>query len=358
MHYAPQAGQVSNKEIDKRSRVFWTAYAIEITLAYNLGRPPSIGYQHITARLPGDLGDAALGVRHIKHRQIQSQIVSQVYYGTSHGDVRSLEEQQKVISNLQSDLDTWMASISTPNAAEGTTAYPRKYWERLYHGTTFVLHRASSLCPRPSKESQEWCIRNAGAYIDDMAEVLRDSNVPLSWMLIQGVLFAGLTMLITARTSLSIMGSRAGLPLMLVELPAWSRKCSICLAIMNERWGQDILSKLETQFEMLVNDTLSVICNELGSQNATTSSTSEEANHHAAGVRDVPPVPLSAADGMMVSQGPDMLLDDLSMSDVAAFGDVGAMGNWNEFDLFHEFLGGRRGPVFLEYVCGSAEWQR
>jgi hypothetical protein len=137
------------------------------------------------------------------------------------------------------------------------------YWERLYHGTSFVLHRASPLCPRPSPQSLERCIQSAGAYIDCMVDVLRRSNVPLTWMLVQGVLFAGLTMLVTARTSFRSLAEHSGLPFLLVELPAWTRKCSKCLAIINERWCEDLLSKLDTQFETLANDTLRLISSTL-----------------------------------------------------------------------------------------------
>jgi len=77
----------------ERSRVFWTAYSIEISLAYNLGRPPSIGEEHITARLPVvNSRDLSFGLHHIKHRRIQSRIVSQVYNARSRDREVSLQE--------------------------------------------------------------------------------------------------------------------------------------------------------------------------------------------------------------------------------------------------------------------------
>lgn len=136
------------------------------------------------------------------------------------------------------------------------------YWHRLYHSTTFVLHRKGPLCPLPSPESLALCIRSAGAYIDAISQVLRSSNVPQSWMLIQGVLSAGLTMLISARANFKLLDWT----LLLVDLPAWSRKCSVCLAIMNERWQQDLLSELETHVEILTDETLRFISSGLAAE--------------------------------------------------------------------------------------------
>lgn len=129
------------------------------------------------------------------------------------------------------------------------------YWDRLYHSTSFVLHRTGPLCRQPSTESLNRCIRAAGAYIDSMIQVLRSSNVPQSWMLVQGVVSAGLTMLISARANFK----QLDWTLLLVDLASWSRKCSVCLAIMNERWHEDLLSKLETHLETLSDDTLKFI---------------------------------------------------------------------------------------------------
>lgn len=120
----------------------------------------------------------------------------------------------------------------------------------------FVLYRASPLCPNPPIDSTRTCLRAAGAYIANVSTVLQKSSVALSWMLVQGVLFAGLTMLVTARLSAGIMDDSRDLTLFLVDLPGWTRKCSICLAIMNERWDDALLLKMTRQYEAMVDDTI------------------------------------------------------------------------------------------------------
>lgn len=64
------------------------------------------------------------------------------------------------------------------------------------------------------------CLDSAGAYVTDVSKVLRQSDVPLSWMLVQGVLFAGLTMLVTARLSVGHFDLQGSLTLIMVDLPA------------------------------------------------------------------------------------------------------------------------------------------
>jgi len=129
------------------------------------------------------------------------------------------------------------------------------YWNRLYHGTSFVLHRKSPLCPTPSITSLERCIRAAGAYVDDVYDLLKNSDVPTSWMLAQGVLFADLTMIVTSRTNFMKLPRHVALPLLMVDYPAWTRRCAVCLAIMNERWSHTLLAKLTGQLEALADST-------------------------------------------------------------------------------------------------------
>ncbi|KAH7176399.1 fungal-specific transcription factor domain-containing protein [Dactylonectria macrodidyma] len=322
LHCSPTIRHVSEQERDERSRVFWTAYAIEISLAYNLGRPPSIGEEHITAGLPVITNDTSLAVLYVKHRQIQSKIVSQVYCGNNAAWHMGEDQKQLLISSLQAELDEWRTNI-TSSQSEAGDAYPYSYWDRLYHATSFVLHRSSPLCPHPSSQSLEKCVRSAGAYIDVMAVVLRKSNVPLSWMLVQGVLFAGLTMLVTARKGFRQLASWAGVPFLLVDFPAWTRKCSICLAIMNERWREDLLSKLEAQFEVLANDSLHVISSDLTSQPISVPS------HQTPGINQLP----------NVITGPAHLDDVLVDQHVEKVG--GASDDWEHLnlDVFREFLG-------------------
>nr|UMZ45319.1 hypothetical protein [Paramyrothecium sp.] len=271
LHHLPRSPNTRDEQQDERNSVFWTAYSIEISLAYNLGRPPSIGEDYITAALPEARDETAIACHYVEHRRIQSRILSRVYCAKYTVESSTPDQQQTIIAGLQAELDGWKANIPH-RRLQAVSAYPQSYWDRLYHGTSFVLHRSSPLCPNPTPQSLENCIRAAGAYLDNMIKILRTSHVPLSWMLVQGVVFAGLTMLITGRRGFQKIVQCAGMAFLLVEFPAWARTCSICLAIINERWKEELISKLETQFEALANDTLRVISLALTSQPPMTSS--------------------------------------------------------------------------------------
>jgi hypothetical protein len=90
-------------------RTFWTAFVLEITLAYNLGRPPSIGEEHITAALPTQPTTGMTSILHIKHRQIQHRLISKVY--GSKRDATGIDAQTEFVL-LQNQLDEWRTELS------------------------------------------------------------------------------------------------------------------------------------------------------------------------------------------------------------------------------------------------------
>lgn len=306
LHQSSSTLQVTESEADERNRVFWTAYIIEIVLSYNLGRPPSIGEEHITANLPDTSSTMAICLHHTRHRQIQGRVIARVYGAARRQQGLSEVDKQDVISGLQAELDYWRMSLPEAFDLSPTSGYPSRYdhapgcvrttklimyryWERLYNGTVFVLHRVSPLCSDPPAASLERCIRSAAAYVDDMIDVIRHSRVELSWMLVQGVLFAGLTMLITARSNFRKLLPLTSLQFFIADFPAWVRKCAICLAVMNERWNETLLSTLESRFETLVNDTLRFISANISTSlegNNFTDQTSTHGNNSATTMDD------------------------------------------------------------------------
>ncbi|KAJ4254509.1 hypothetical protein NW762_010108 [Fusarium torreyae] len=162
-----------------------------------------------------------------------------------------------------------------------------------------------------------------------MTQVLRSSNVPQSWMLIQGILSAGLTMLISARANFS----KLEWALLLVEVPSWSRKCSICLAIMSERWNEDLLYKLESHFEILSDDTFKIISAGLAAGRANDNNNQEVLSMSATTHAQIP------GQGEQVSES--METNTLNQFNTAA---PDALRNeftadWESMGVFGEFLG-------------------
>jgi hypothetical protein len=138
-------------------------------------------------------------------------------------------------------------------------------------------------------------------------------------MLVQGVLFAGLTMLVTARTGLRQLMSHAGVSLLLIDLHSWTKNCSICLAIMNERLQEELLSKLDSHFEILANDTLRMISSSMTSQTINDYSDSSLLSRN-----------IGLTENIL---GPQQSFT-ANTSYSSSFGE-----EWDYFDIFKEFMG-------------------
>lgn len=76
-------------------------------------------------------------------------------------------------------------------------------------------------------------------------------------MLLQGTLLSGITILVTARLNAAYLLRREDFSLF--EIMEWTRKCSLVLTIMSERWSEKSISNLEAKFSLLSNDTLKTL---------------------------------------------------------------------------------------------------
>jgi hypothetical protein len=114
--------QQERGEAEVGRRTFWTAYVLEITLAYNLGRPFSIGEEHITAVLPDHSTMGKTSTLHIKHRRIQHRLISKVY--GANRDATGIEAQTE-LALLQNELDDWRTEPSTLSD-DAFARYPRE----------------------------------------------------------------------------------------------------------------------------------------------------------------------------------------------------------------------------------------
>jgi hypothetical protein len=125
LHCTSEASDASGGAKDERNRVFWTIYAIEITLAYNLGRPPSIGEDHIISALPKPTNENLTSLHYVRHRQLQSRIVAQIYGSNSNARNMPVEKKELLILDLQKELDEWQANI--PADSRNDEPYPHRF---------------------------------------------------------------------------------------------------------------------------------------------------------------------------------------------------------------------------------------
>jgi uncharacterized protein (DUF2267 family) len=117
-------------------------------------------------------------------------------------------------------------------------------------------------------------------------------------MFAQGILLTGLSMLVTAKINARHFIQECDPELLLVDVQTWTRICSVCLAILRERLQEDLLSRLQAQFEALSSDTMRHFLKALttGSKVARSDRDAQQ-NELATVARDM---------SMVVAQGPNL----------------------------------------------------
>ncbi len=98
-------------ELDIRRRIFWVVYALDVTVAFNLGRPPSVADEHIDANFPDANKETSLMLYHVRHRQIQSTMLSEVYCVPRKLQSLTDDAKNSIVEMLQLRLDEWRDSL-------------------------------------------------------------------------------------------------------------------------------------------------------------------------------------------------------------------------------------------------------
>ncbi|KAL7917604.1 hypothetical protein ACQKWADRAFT_28468 [Trichoderma austrokoningii] len=122
LHCTLETNNASEGASDQRNRIFSTIYTIDTSLAYNLGRPPSIGEKHIASALTKE---SVTSLHYIRHRQIQNRIIAQVYGINSTTRNMSIEKKQLLVLDLQKELNEWQLNI--PVDSRDNVSYPYRF---------------------------------------------------------------------------------------------------------------------------------------------------------------------------------------------------------------------------------------
>ncbi|KAF9889320.1 hypothetical protein FE257_007430 [Aspergillus nanangensis] len=247
--------KLSEDELELRRRVFWTTYAIEITLAFNLGRPASISFEDADAPFPKGTQDMIMPIHHIRHRQIQEQMLSQVYRGRKTSNFTTADANQSVLDGLQNQLDQWHQELHELHT-RSTSPYPVEYWDRFYYSTSAALSRPTPLVPRPGPGSHERCFLSSGRVIEIHDQLIRQFRLPNSWMLLQGLTLSAVSMIVTARTHALVLSRKIGFENLLDSITKWVRKLCVVMAVMRERWPAFATNHLEDLLDKISRDTV------------------------------------------------------------------------------------------------------
>ncbi|BCS19683.1 uncharacterized protein APUU_20115S [Aspergillus puulaauensis] len=280
LHRHNNAWKFTVDELELRRRVFWTTYAIEITVAFNLGRPASISFQDADAPFPRNSEETALSIHHIKHRQIQEQMLCLVYRSRPHNAVAMSEFDNSMsnIESLQQSLDEWHGGLHELYR-QSSSPYPVEYWDRLYYSTSAALSRPTTLFPRPGPELQTRCFLSSYRVIEIHETLIRKFRLPYSWMLLQGLVFSAISMIVTTRTSTTVLAKEFGADRFLDILTRGVRNFHVVLAVMRERWTGLAIRHLEELLNKLCQDTLRYTINVLAKQSSARASSLQSSVH-------------------------------------------------------------------------------
>ncbi|KZF21948.1 hypothetical protein L228DRAFT_268457 [Xylona heveae TC161] len=267
-------------ESELRRRVFWTTYAIEITLAFNLGRPASISFEDADVPFPKATEDMIMPVHHIRHRQIQEQMLFQVYRGRKDNAFPTTEARESVLSTLQKKLDRWHQDLHDLHS-RSTSPYPVEYWDRLYYSTSAALCRPTPLLLQPGPHLYEQCFLFSGKVIDIYDKLIRQFRLPNSWMLLQGLTLSAVSMIVTARINVHALSRRVGIENLLDNLTTCVRKLYVVTAVMRERCPAFATNNLEDLIDKLSRDTVRHIISLTVNEGSTSTSLQNTPNHNA-----------------------------------------------------------------------------
>lgn len=268
LHRHNDSWKLSQDEFELRRRLFWTTYAIEITLAFNLGRPASISYEDADAPFPQATPDMIMPVHHIRHRQIQEKMLLQVYRGRKKSAFTTAETRQSMMDDLQIQLDQWHQELHKLHA-QSTSPYPVEYWDRLYYSTSAALSRPTPLVPRPGPQSHERCFLSSGRVIEIHDQLIRQFRLPNSWMLLQGLTLSAVSMIVTARANTLVLSKRIGFESLLDNMTKWIRKLSVVMAVMRERSPAFATNNLEDILDKISRDTVRHIISMMTNERTT-----------------------------------------------------------------------------------------
>ena len=194
-------------------------------------------------------------IHHIRHRQIQEKMLSQVYRGRKKTNLATSEAIESTLTGLQEELDKWHQDLHELYP-QSTSPYPIEYWDRLYYASSAALSRPTPLVPWPEAQSHERCFLSSGRVIEIYDKLIRHFRLPNSWMLLQGLALAAVSLIVTARNNALDLSQRIGFETLLDNLTTSIRKIHVVTAVMTERGAASIANSLENLLDKLFRDTV------------------------------------------------------------------------------------------------------
>ncbi|EGW34710.1 uncharacterized protein SPAPADRAFT_132165 [Spathaspora passalidarum NRRL Y-27907] len=183
---------MTSRQIELRSRLFWSVYAIDRLTSVSLGRPVSINDEDINVPLPqildDDHEDIEINRVLIALRRIEGQILRRVHSV----NLQSTPEEtrtshcQAVYSELRQEIDEWYRQamcLNSPTTSRASFSFHGQspWYTARYHHLLVLLYRPSYLNPNPLPEILEALGKSCLENLSCSYKLFIAKLLPLNW---------------------------------------------------------------------------------------------------------------------------------------------------------------------------------
>lgn len=199
-------------------RLFWSAYVMDRSMAVAMGRPLGISDSDVTLPLPRqltdeqllqhecpdstpftipDAADTSTFIHVIKIRRLNAKIYTLFH---SMGETRQADDLESLRTECYNELNTWL--VCSPRYLRVTSMFQSQEWfEIAYHHAVLSVYRPSHALPIPTFEALQLCAESSISLITSYASLYAKNKVSYSFIALNSVFMAAITMLYSLRAS-------------------------------------------------------------------------------------------------------------------------------------------------------------
>ncbi|KAF2451961.1 hypothetical protein P171DRAFT_401823 [Karstenula rhodostoma CBS 690.94] len=206
---------ISLLEQEMRTRVFWTIFTLDRTIATMMGRPIGLRDEACDLRLPQDIdddtligmedinacstGSMALSIHFFKLAKINSEIkyvANSIVREAPSYAYPPISDINAWRRGMLAQLDQWASNIPQVDSRH---AYVRTLCELRYYSMRILLLRPSPAIPKPTSESLTECYGLAWRAVHVYDKLYRQDLLVHDWMVLHGIIFSTITALYCIR---------------------------------------------------------------------------------------------------------------------------------------------------------------
>lgn len=191
------ARNLSSKEIEMRSRLFWSVYNIDRLSSVSLGRPVALQDDDINVPFPqvleeDETEDIAVNRLVINLRRLEGKILRRVhsvniYKNFINKDKLQEEVCQEILSDLRKEIEDWYYQVKSVDNANTSVRQSVSFhllvpwYTARYNHLLILLYRPSYLNPRPSQDLLDILGKSCLETLSYTYKLFKAKLLPLNW---------------------------------------------------------------------------------------------------------------------------------------------------------------------------------